>query len=389
MSIALISILILVFAILSLNSYYQEKSFAVKGTSVQLNLPVGEEATSNNIKIINNLDKEQFFSLSFENLDNIAFLENQKFSLKPGEEKEVTLFFKDSFEEVKVYAGKFIIDNSHIEKEIPIILNVIDERSPFSIIQTPLSISSSIYLGDDFTLQIKIVDSSNSKIGSVKMTYFLMNFEGDVLEESESDIIIGDSWTKVLSIPKDSDTGDYVFVASMEHQEVKTNSVYKFLVEKREIFSFLEDLDSSMIVILIFVLIIFILFIYFIHSRDKLLVDLKKQQSQELNKNLSLIKNIRSKSCKIKDKKKRKKNLRSLEKVKKKIVKRIRKKQEKQKQELKNLKRGKKKKSTIQKKMEEWKNQGYRMQETSEEMKLPQKAINKKMKNWKNQGYKI
>lgn len=387
--IALIGISIFVVGGLSFNSSYQEKSFSLKGTSVQLNLPVGNEASTNNIKIINNLKKEQTFYLSFENLNEIAFLEQKEFSLGPGEEKDITLLFNDSFGKVNVYAGKFVVSNSKAKKEMPIIINVIDERNPFSIIQTPLSPSSYIYPGEDFTLEIKLVDSSNSEIESVKMIYSLINFEGDVLEKTESDIIVGDSWTKIISIPKDFTKGNYVFVASMEYQGVKTNSAYKFFVRNDEFFSFLEDLDSSIILVLIFVLILFVLFIYFIHSRDKLLMSLKKQQTQELNKNLELIKDIRFKSSKIKDKKKREKHLKKLEKAKKRVIKRIRKKQEKQKKELRNLRRGKKKKSEIQKKMEDWKKQGYKMEESSEEMSLPKKEINKQVKNWKKQGYKI
>lgn len=366
----------------------QSQSFNVKGALIQLNLPLGEEASINNIKIINTEKNKQTFSLTLENLDEIASLEEREFILNPAEEKDIKVFFDESLNEVKTYIGRLVIRGDKGEEEIPIIVNIVDEKSSFSIIQSSLPQYQNAYPGGEFGVQIKVVDSASSASKSIDIVYSLMNFRGEVFEQTPSNIIVGDSWTKIISIPKDFEKGNYVLVTAIDYKGLKTSSAYKFSIGNKERAFFSKDLNFFVIIIFVIVLAGLILFFYFMRSRDDLLVQLKKQQGEELDRNLHFINQCRFKFGKIKDKKRKKQELERLRKTKEVIVTEIKKKQKKQRKSFKKLKR-KNKKTDMEKKVSDWKKQGYKMQEASREMKLSKGDVNKKMDEWKRQGYKF
>jgi hypothetical protein len=370
--------------------YSNQESFEVKGALIQMNMPLDGEVSNNNIKLINNKNFEHTLYLKFENLDGIASLGKQEIVLEAKGEKILNILFEDSFGEVKTYVGKLIIENFEFVEEIPIVLNVQDERSPFSIINTPLPNYQNVYPGGEFGIQIKVIESNPSATPkSVDMVYSLMNFEGEVLESTESNVLIGDSWTKVISIPKEFKKGDYVFTTSIEYKGVKSISAHKFSVEDKKQTPLVNNLKFFVIIILIFVLGILVLFFHFAKTRDEFLVELKKQQTEELSRNLKFIDRSKLKVSVVKDVKKKKTILKKLDEAKKKVVKRIKKKQKAQRKELVSLKKRKHKKSDMKNKMDSWKSQGFKMEETAEEMKISKQDMGKQLNELKSKGYKF
>lgn len=386
--IGILVVVIICLAVAGCFYYSEQESFEIKGALIQLNMPLNGEASNTNIKLINNEKTEKTFYLEVENLDGIASLKENEFILEAKGEKNLEVFFEDPFGEVKVYVGKLIVKNSEMQEMIPVFLGVQDDRSPFSIIQTPLPNYQNVYPGGEFGIQLKVIEANPSATQkSVDMTYSLMNFEGEVLEETQSNVLIGESWTKIISIPKDFKKDDYIFATLIEYKGVKSIAAHKFSVEDKKPTALVENLKFLIIIILIFVLGVLILFFHFAKSRDELLVALKKQQSEELGRNLKFIRQSRSQLGRIKDKRKRASKLKELGKVKKAVVGRIKKKQKEQRKKISELKKKKSKKPEMKKIIDSWKSQGFKMQETAEEMGA--KNIAKQLNEFKKQGYKF
>jgi glutamate synthase domain-containing protein 1 len=127
---------------------------------------------------------------------------------------------------------------------------------------------------------------------------------------------------------------------------------------------------------------------YFIKSRDDFLIQLRKQQSDELAKHVELIESTRrqiEKSKETRPVEKRKKII-ALNNVKKKIISKIKQKQKNQVKEITHLKKLNKK-DEIKNKLNSWRKEGYKLFETEGEIKKVNNS-KKQMEIWKKQGYK-
>ena len=180
-----------------------------------------------------------------------------------------------------------------------------------------------------------------------------------------------------------------LFFTIIDYKGIKSVSTYLFNLSSEE-YNILGNFNAKLFIflILIFILGFIILLFYFIKSRDEFLIALKKQQHEELCKNVKLInmsKREVEKSKKPLEKKKQK--IKKLKRLKKKIIKKIKKKQKAQLRELKKM-RKQKKKNKINEALKSWKSKGYKMFEAEEELGRDSN-FKKQLGKWKNQGYKI
>ena len=122
---------------------------------------------------------------------------------------------------------------------------------------------------------------------TVTAQHTLLNFNNEVIFSDETDLIVGESQTKLIDIPEDLPLGDYIFITFIEYEGTESIDAYLFsITEKRDLLS--KNLKFFVIATLIFIVILVGLFFYFLKTRDELLMRLKKQQSQEMKKNLEL-----------------------------------------------------------------------------------------------------
>lgn len=370
-------------------SYTSKESFSVKTFLLKLNIPIGEEATYP-IKIKNNENLNREFDISIKNLDNIAYINDTKLFLKPNEEKDVLVYFKDNSSKASISSGKLIISNAFLTKEIPIIITREDSKSVFSIIISELSKYEEIYPGGKLGIEIKVFDLNDANTPTIKSKYRIQGIEGEILWMDEGNLVVDGSKTEIIDIPNNWPKGDYLFITSVEYKGTTAISGYFFTLSSKKNFNFLR-ISNANLFILIGIFFIFLtigLFFYFIKTRDEFLIQLKKQQNIELANNLELIE-LSKKKIQISKRYapiEKKKRIRKLKKIKRKIIRKIKKKQAIQKKEIKILKKQHKKKE-IPNKLESWRRQGYKMFETEEEIKKitnPEKQIEK----WKKQGYK-
>ncbi len=358
-----------------------------KTSLVRLNIPLNGESTYK-IKIFNYKDTAQDFDVSFIGLKDLAYLEKKKFSLDSKESEEIVIYFKDRKNQVGIYTGKLVIKTLHEEETISVMVGVEDVNSVFAIIQKIIPKYDNVYPGGKFGIDVRVIDVKSVGVPSIKAEHFIKNFEDEIIfpDQENFDLIVEGSVPKIVNIPKSWSKGDYVFITLIDYKGVKSVAGYFFEVSDKEDDILPANMKFFMIIILIFVIGILASFFYFIKTRDDVLLQLKRQQDNELKRNLDLIKCSKVEVKKLKHPGNK---IVQLKKVKEKIIKKIKSRQKLQRKELKKLKK-KGKKSLIQVKLKSWERQGYKLVDAEKEVKkVTKNHIDEQMKNWKQKGYKI
>jgi hypothetical protein len=384
-------ILLIIGAFLFFNFYYHTESFSVNPDyPIQSTIIGGDKATTT-VKITNYDKQWQDYNASILGLDGTSSVSEKKFTLAPRESKILTLSFNGSDTTKGVYVGKLEIKNPIYKKEIPIVLNFREEINAFAVIQKPVPKYEQVYLGDKMGVDIKIFDLVQDTPKEFLVKYSIKNFDNDLLYSSDESIFVDKSYefSKLFDIDEKSFALNkyYVFTTSISYKNETIYTPYLFLVEKKPSSLFTGNSNLFFIIILGFVIVILVLFFYFIRVREDVLFKLRKQQNNELQRNLKLIIDSQRelKKLHINDEENK---LKKLEKLKNTVSARIRKKQKKQQEEIKKLKKSGKKKSDVEKKLNEWKNEGYRMFETGNEIKkVSKKVMDSQIDKWKKQGY--
>ena len=120
--ITIFGIIILIAGLIFIGSkyYLNKESFSVNTIFLKSNILIGGEALSS-IKITNNEEMEQNFEVYFDDFNEFASIKDKKFTLNPGQSKNIEINFRDINNKVEIYAGKLIVETEILIKEIPII----------------------------------------------------------------------------------------------------------------------------------------------------------------------------------------------------------------------------------------------------------------------------
>ena len=383
-SIALVLILAVV---LSVIYFSPEKQSFSKTSLLKLNIPEGGESSSI-IKIVNYKDENQNFKVYLSSLGGKASLNEAEFSLAPKEKKEIEVSFKDDNQGVGIYTGELVIEASGTTEKIPVVFGIEDSNYAFAILYDEVQKYRNVYPGGQLGVEVKVRDLGNVVSPTVRAKYSIKNLNDEVLYSDEEDLIIDGSKTLIMNIPKNWEKGYYVLVTEIEYRETTSTAGYLFSVESQKEGWFSSDVRFFGVIILIFLLGILVLIFYLIKARDELLVQLKRQQGEEIRRKvgyINLSKESVRESREAPERKKRK--LLELEKIKKRIVEKIRKKQEKQRKRYYTLKK-KEKKPKLKSQLERWKTEGYKMYNTEKEVKkITKHGMNRQMKDWEKRGY--
>jgi hypothetical protein len=385
LGIIVLSIIILLTVFFIIRNHTKE-SFSVKPILLKLSLSKSGQA-ENSIKIVNN-GAEARFDVYFENLNDIAFLKENSFFLGAGESKSLDINFKDSKNQVSIYLGELIIETPELKKTIPVMVTIENKESNFAVIQKAVPRYESAYPGGKFGIEIKIVALKEKVSPNVKARYSIQNFEGEMVWMDEGNLIVGESWTEIAEIPEDLNYGDYVFVTFIEHEGAESVEGYLFSIseEKKGVLDFTSKI--YLIIILVFISIILVLLFHFIKTRDELFMQLRKQQDQELKRNLGLISIYKKNLSEARQRGEAEHKIKQINEARKRVVTVIKEKQREQMREVKQLKK-KGKKNTIKDRLKKWKREGYKMFEAEKEMKKISKAdMSRMINNWKKRGYK-
>jgi hypothetical protein len=333
-------------------------------------------------------DEEGEFYLEVKNLEGVS-LDNNQFNLQSGESKEVFVKFDSSNLEPGIYIGKIEIRNGHGINELPISFEVETEDVFFDTnldIPPAYSVLSS---GGKFVAQVKLFDLTNSPgAKSVDVDYFIISSNGEIISWETEKVVVDEmaEFSKTIGFSEEVSDGNYFFGTVVNYGSSVTTASQFFSIKKDETTFSIFGKDFQFLAILIFILIIFagfiFMFVYMIKDRDKLVLELKRYNSEELiaQRNL-LVEQKKVLEEKGEDKAKLKKEIQEK-------IKSLRRKQKKRVGEFRKLKKVGSV-SEMKRKLSSWKKSGYDTKSLEYKMEgLSAKEMQRAMKKWKGQGYK-
>jgi len=300
--------------------------------------------------------------------EGISF-EEDNFILDSGMEKSVNVIFDTNSVNEGVYIGHIEISSGKEKEKIPVIFEIESKDVFFDANLDIPSRYSDISKGDKISVQLDIFDLfSGGGIqpglgsSSVDIEYRVHDLDGNILISENDNLVIDKKAiiTKTIDFPIDIETGQYVFSAVIKYKSSVGIVTDLFSVTEEENKESLFNLNggtSNTIVILVFIgfvfLVLILFFVYIIRDRDKLFLELRKYNDEELKRHKLLLRE------EAKILKKRKKV--SGKDIRKEINEKIKKIKEKHGEKIKQFEKLKKKGefNEMKKKLREWKKKGY------------------------------
>lgn len=373
------------------DAIFEESNVGV--SSVLLKIAVTEgEALEKPIYVFS--DEAGDFFLEIINLEGVSLSEHS-FSLSEGETKEVIVRFDSANLEPGIYIGKIEIINGRKVNELPISFEVESEDLFFDAnleIPPAYSIISS---GGKFVAQIKIFDLTGfQQVGSLGATsvdvdYFISSGEGNIISWETEQLVVDEQAeiSKTISFSEDVKEGDYFFGVIVSYGSSVATASQMFAIEKeKEESAFPIGTDFKFLVILIFILIVFagfvFMFIYLVRDRDKLVLELRRYNAEELSAQREL---LLAQQRVLEEKGEDKKEIRA--EIKEKIGS-LKRKQRERVGEFRKLKKigGV---TDMKRRLSDWKKEGYNTKGLEYKMKgLSANEMQKILSKWKRQGYK-
>jgi hypothetical protein len=357
----------------------------------------GGEVTSN-IKITNTGKNPRPFMVGIKEMENLASIKEDKFTLIPNEEKTIEINFsgRDTFPGVRL--GELEIFSDKESRVIPIILEIQSESVLFDSNINLFPTGAEVVPGQKLSAEIKIFDLASVGISNVDVDYSIRDFSGTtIFSETEEDMVVDDKYTftKTLPLPPTLPNGNYAFITIVTYDgSVGTASIF-FNVGGEvqstggggELFS---EKNTFYIAFGFLFVIFFVLLLYALFSRDKVLRELQNQYRSELKRQSRLTREQEvTHYAKLKtpvEKKEYKKEIKKIKKQRLGAIKEI------QQERLKKFKKIGGKEKVLKKQLEKWRKEGYNTSVLEKKYKLPtkesiKKKTRSKLKKWKAQGY--
>jgi len=333
-------------------------------------------------------DEFSEFFLEVKNLEGVS-LGEQSFSLDSGESKEIVVFFDSTGLKTGIYVGKIEIRSNQGVSELPISFEIQSEDVFFDVnLDIPPSYSI-ISSGGKFVVQIKLFDLTNS-LGatSVDVDYFIISSDGEIVSWETEKVVVDEraEFSKTIGFSDDAKDGNYFFGTIVRYGSSVATASQLFSIKKEDESLFSIEKDFKFLAILVFILIIFAGFIfmivYIIKDRDKLVLELKRYNSEELMAQRNLLFEQRKV---LEDKGEDKNKIRA--EIKKKIGS-LKRKQRERIGEFRKLKKvGSVSEMKI--KLSSWKKEGYNTKSLEYKMDgLSSKEMQKILGKWKEKGYR-
>ena len=376
-------------------------SSAVETSSVLLKVSV-KQGVSLDRTIGVSSDKGGDFVIEVLNLQGVRISED-KFVLGANERKDVSVIFNSAGLNPGVYAGMIKITGGGEESFIPIVFEIESKDLFFDVNLDIPPQYTDVEPGGNILAQVKIFDlvSSGTSEGlgatAVDTEYSIVSLDGKTLSSETENVVVDkqNRITKTVSLPNDIPEGDYVFVSSVKYKSSVGVSSQLFSVSKKG-FQFSGDIfqGPTFIILMIigavflFFLMLVFLFVYLIHDRDKLILELRKYNSWEIQKERNV---FNKQSDLIKRQvvvQERPKRYRALKKRTERNIINLKNKQKKRISEFEKLRRTGDT-ATMLRKIQEWRKQGYNTVGVEKTIKrLSVSDMKKQISEWKKKGYK-
>ncbi len=195
-----------------------------------------DEFLARQIKITNTANRELDFSINVLPLSELVDIKEKEFNLKPGQAKTMFLNFTTSQKDRNVqftpgvYTGRLVVKAANDERIIPVIVEIESKRVFFDMNLLSLSADRIVKKGEEINFEVRIFNLEAVQQGTVDMTYLLKDIEGNtIVTQSESVVVKNQaSFSKTIEVPRNVNTGNYVFAAIAQHGSSIGTATYLF-----------------------------------------------------------------------------------------------------------------------------------------------------------------
>ncbi len=238
--------------------------FSLDQESIEMTLVVNR-LEFNTLKISNDGDSNETFSLSVEELEDLIVFEEDTLAINPGESRNVE-FEVTAPREPGIYTGKILVISGSKTEEILVVINVKTEKSLFDITIIIPQVMKSMNPGSDLEAQITLLEMGLLEEIDVTLNYIIKDFSGNLLLTESETIAVYDQ--KVLQKEFETSSlplGDYVLGVELIYPDGVAVASSQFKVQEK----FRISNENLAMAILIFVMIFIVIIISLAIKRYK------------------------------------------------------------------------------------------------------------------------
>lgn len=319
----------------------------------------------------------------------------EKYQLKflDGDTETVDLTFNASKLRPGIYTGSMKLSGVRETKMLPIILEVESKDLFFDVNLDVAPRYSQVRAGDTLVIGVKIFDLTGSRIAgsldptSVRLEYTIYDIEGNALVSETETVVVSRQaeLTKTLRLPDNVNPGDYFVGVEVRYITSLGTSSYLFNVEEPPIVLPTPEFSTRMQTLLVgaALLLVLIAFLYVQSNRrrDRLLSELVRYNSAEIQRQKQLL-TYQEQALRLKKPKA------STKRIKDEIKRKIEELKKKHKFRINNFKKIKDV-TEMRRKLKDWKAAGYSTTRMGYKLKgLTTAEMKRIMSKWRKKGYK-
>jgi hypothetical protein len=256
------------------------KNFSTDKDSIQVSLKQGESIYEE-ITIKNRERSNLMFTLLVYDIEGFIKLSENQFSLKPNEEKTITLdFFAHEKNVPDLYIGKLIIRAGATAKEIPVVIEVESSEPLFDIKLKIPNQFKRIVAGEEVLAQIQLYNLGETGEVDVTMDYIIKREDTGEVILFEQDTLAVDEHLELIKsfeIPSTTGLGNYLFYARVNYEDKVASATDTFRIDK----NFIVFLNRLKLLMLIFTILIILILLLILIRRRKRKEDNKLQVSKK------------------------------------------------------------------------------------------------------------
>lgn len=272
-------------------------SFSVNNILVKVSLHQGETVVKT--LTVTGIDSDSY-DATVRELDGVS-LSGGKFRLGPGEKKDLILTIDANLLEPGVYVGHILIENSHEQLKVPVVLEVESEDVFFDLNLDIPPQYNEINPGGKIVIEVKVFDLTGFKAAGslgpspVTLTYELKGIEGEVISVDVENIVVDKQaqLTKTFTLPTSFKEGDYFFTVTARHKS-SLGTASSFLTVRSQFLTgrslFSPEFITLLIAFVVFFFIVAAFIVYLVRDRNKLFAELYRYNDKEFKQQESLLK---------------------------------------------------------------------------------------------------
>ncbi len=265
----------------------QTSYFDLDKEEIKVELKQGE-TKQEIIRIRNNDNRTLQFLILQERLDEVILIDENSFSLKPGEEKEVILDFIARENNLPdLYLGKIIVESEGSSQEIFVSVEVETKKALFDVKATIPWRYKNIKSGQEILSEIELTNLGDVGKVDVSVEYSIRDRDNNVLIKEHEELAVETrvEYEKKFLIPEDIESGDYVFyVAIFYDGEVASSSSWFSIKDKRTINWALASLYAFLLFIVFSIIRLYQLYVKEERREHVKKIEEEEARQEKLNK---------------------------------------------------------------------------------------------------------